>query len=182
MDFLSFTFLVFASYCLALIFYLPYEKLTVKSEQPKVLPVVTPWSVVFLTALLLMFIDIVIDPVALRGNQWFLGQIYGYPEPGIYFGVPLANFAGWMVVGLLAMLGYRLVEAWGWAESFASMTFNPRDVFLGCGLYYGVLVFNLSITVWIGEPLLAMVGCFLYLPITALVIMRWACGRSSCHV
>ena len=182
MDSLSFTFLIFASYCLALVFYLPCESLGTHSKQDGVLPVITPWSVVLLTSLFFMFIDIVIDPVALRGNRWFLGEIYGYPDPGIYFGVPLANFAGWMVVGLVAMSGYRFMEQCGWAESFSTMKFNPRYLLLGCGLYYGVLFFNLSITLWIGEPLLAMVGCFIYVPITALVIMRWACERSSRQV
>ena len=48
----------------------------------------TSWPVFLLTAFLFAFIDMVIDPVALRGDRWFLGKIYYYPDPGIHFGVP----------------------------------------------------------------------------------------------
>ena len=59
-----------------------------------------------LAGLLMMWLDVVIDPLAVRGDRWFLGRIFYYPEPGWYFGVPLANFAGWVVVGAAI--------AWGW--------------------------------------------------------------------
>ena len=59
-----------------------------------------------LTGLLMMWLDVVIDPLAVRGDRWFLGRIFYYPEPGWYFGVPIANFAGWVVVGAAI--------AWGW--------------------------------------------------------------------
>ena len=63
-----------------------------------------------LTSLLFVLIDVVIDPVALRGDRWFLGQVYGYPEPGLYFGVPLANFLGWGVVGVTGTALYHWLE------------------------------------------------------------------------
>ncbi|MCK7477999.1 MAG: hypothetical protein M0C28_11640 [Candidatus Moduliflexus flocculans] len=50
---------------------------------------------------LFVLADVVIDPVALRGDRWFLGRIYGYPEPGLYFGIPrgelrgLGRWSGW---------------------------------------------------------------------------------------
>ena len=50
------------------------------------------WRPVVLGAVLMVTLDIVIDPLALRGYRWFLGQIYGYPEPGVYFGVHLQAF------------------------------------------------------------------------------------------
>ncbi|MDH5698334.1 MAG: hypothetical protein OEZ41_00025 [Nitrospirota bacterium] len=39
----------------------------------------TSWPVVGLTVILFTFLDVVIDPVALQGERWFLGKIYGYP-------------------------------------------------------------------------------------------------------
>jgi hypothetical protein len=45
-------------------------------------------------------------------------------------------------------------------------------VLLGCGLYYGVLLFNLAMTFWIDEPLLGMTGILIYIPITALLMLR----------
>jgi hypothetical protein len=46
------------------------------------------------------------------------------------------------------------------------------NVLLGCGLYYGVLIFNLVITFWIGESLLGMTGLLMYLPLTLLLALR----------
>jgi putative membrane protein len=42
----------------------------------------------------------------------------------------------------------------------------------GILLYYLVLVFNLSMTFVIGETLLGMVGLFIYLPISAILLVR----------
>ena len=53
----------------------------------------------------------VIDPVALRGDRWFLGKIYYYPDPGTHFGVPLANYVGWAVVGLISLSIYFPLDA-----------------------------------------------------------------------
>src|SRR5437879_2972095 len=85
MDSLSFTFLLYASYCLALIFLLPSVTLSDSRRLQLTLdPTIrTSWPVLLLTAMFLTFIDVVIDPVALRGDRWFLGLIYGYPEPGL---------------------------------------------------------------------------------------------------
>ena len=46
------------------------------------------------------------------------------------------------------------------------------NVLLGCGLYYGVLIFNLAVTFWIGESLLGMTGLLIYLPLTVLLALR----------
>jgi putative membrane protein len=35
-------------------------------------------AVLVLAVTFFVLIDVVIDPVALRGSRWFLGQIYGY--------------------------------------------------------------------------------------------------------
>ena len=172
MDSLSFTFLLYASYCLALLLTLPCASETPPRSRTFRWEKSLAWPVIFLTCLFFMFIDIVIDPVALRGDRWFLGLIYGYPDSGVYFGVPLANFLGWFVVGFLAMVGYRVVDQ-GWA----SMPPTPSPILtgnllLGCGLYYGVLVFNLAVTFWIEEWLLGMTGLFIYIPVTVLVIWK----------
>ena len=179
MDSLSFTFLLFASYSLALWLFLPAEPAS-PGPGPRLLTrvghndrcVLLSWPVIGLTCLLFMLIDVVIDPVALRGDRWFLGQIYGYPDPGVYFGVPLANFGGWFVVGLIAMTGYRLVDhRTGMLPAFPHVV-AAREVLLGCGLYFGVLLFNLALTFWIGEWLLGLVGCLLYVPVTALALLK----------
>ena len=172
MDSLSFTFLLFASYCMALVFVLP----SVQQPMPHRLQLVldpnatTAWPALVLTAAFLTFIDVIIDPVALRGDRWFLGLIYGYPDPGLYFGIPLMNFVGWAVVGLVALsIYFRIDRRWSPLSPNPSVT---RNLLLGCALYYGVLMFNLAITFWIGEPLLGLVGVMIYLPVTLLLALR----------
>lgn len=192
MDSLSFTFLLYASYCLALFFLLPVHdvgmvewpgsdriSITALVFDPKIR---TSRSVLGLTVIFFAFIDMVIDPLALRGDQWFLGKIYYYPDPGIHFGVPVANYIGWAVVGLTALTGYFLLD-----HRLQSIRQEPPadrpitgEILLGCGLYYGVLLFNLAVTFWIGEALLGMTGVLIYLPITALMLLRLR-GRLAPH-
>lgn len=188
MDSLSFAFLLFASYCLALAFLLPrgLDRAGRPSRPRFVLdPAVRrSWPVLSLTVLLFAFVDVVIDPVALRGERWFLGRIYFYPEPGLHFGVPIANYVGWAVVGLVSLSAYFYCDRRLPPSSIPSRRGLPSEaadhaspsvaawVLLGCGLYYGVLFFNLTITFWIGEALIGMTGVLIYLPITALLTFR----------
>jgi uncharacterized membrane protein len=173
MDSLSFTFLLYASYCMALLFLLPTDRHTPLRLRFD-LDARTSWPVLGLTALFYAFIDVVIDPVALRGDRWFLGQIYGYTYPGLYFGVPLENFIGWAVVGLIALSGYDVVDRKlpRLPDTVGRDSDVTKKILLGCGLYYGVLAFNVAITFWIGEPLLGVTGLFIYLPITAFCLLR----------
>jgi putative membrane protein len=143
-----------------------------------------------LTSLLFVLIDIVIDPVALRGDRWFLGQVYGYPEPGLYFGVPLANFLGWGVVGATATALYHWMERrlfetplgmerrlfetpLGWKRRLpvtAPRRFAGRAL-LCPGLYFIVLAFNLAVTAALGEWGLLLSGVALTLP-----VLLWTAG------
>lgn len=178
MDSLSFSFLLFASYCLALLFLLPTEK-TNDASDSRVVPALaftpasrTSWSVCTLAVLFFVMIDMVIDPVTLRGNRWFLGKIYYYPEPGVHFGVPIANYVGWAVVGALSLLLYTPLDRRLSAPIPHHRPSTTVVLLLGCGLYYGVLAFSLAITFWIGEPLQGTTGLLLYLPVTMLLALR----------
>jgi putative membrane protein len=121
-----------------------------------------------LASLLFVLIDMVIDPVALRGDRWFLGQIYGYPEPGLYFGVPLANFLGWGAVGMTATAVYHLWERC--LPETRAGRFAGRAA-LCPGLYFIVLVLNLAVTAALGEWRLLLSGVVLALP-----ILLWIAG------
>lgn len=116
------------------------------------------WRTWALTGLFTMGLDVITDPAAVRGERWFLGQIYYYPDGGVYFGVPLTNFAGWAVVawaisGLFLILDRRLGRWWGDWRGY------PADALWGVGLFAGVLAFNLAVTFAIGETALGLVGC-----------------------
>jgi putative membrane protein len=108
----------------------------------------------------MMLLDVVIDPAAVRGGRWFLGHIFYYPEGGLYFGVPLSNFLGWLVVGWVTIGGYVWGEH-GDGHS-RSLVLDRGAPGLGIALYYLVLAVNLSVTLWIGEALLAAAGILVH--------------------
>jgi putative membrane protein len=151
MDSLSFTFLAYAAFSLA-------RALLRRSRGT---------AVVLASGLLMMLLDVVIDPLAVRGERWFLGRIFYYPEGGVYFGVPLSNFLGWAVVGWVIVGGYSLLAAG--VESRP----RPRP---GAVLYGGLLAFNLAITAWIGEIGLLAVGVLVQ-AVAAAVAWRLTAAR-----
>jgi uncharacterized membrane protein len=128
-----------------------------------------------LTGFLMMWLDVVIDPLAVRGDRWFLGRIFYYPEPGWYFGVPLANFAGWMVVGTAIAWGWTILgpRVGGAPPAWASR--YPGHGRQAVGLYYLVLAFNLTVTAAVAEPALLWAGVLLHLPLAVVVV----CSRRS---
>ncbi len=174
MDSLSFSFLLFTSYCLALTFLLPAQGRGLKMVMRADRALRISFPVLGLTVMFFVLLDVVIDPVALRGDQWFLGKIYYYPYPGVHFGIPIANYVGWTVVGLVAFGLYQRLDRrlpdHGNDENVA------RSLLFGCALYYGILAFNLAVTFWIGEPLIGVTGILMYLPITAFLLLKLA-GR-----
>ncbi len=171
-DSLSFTFLCYLGYSLAILTYSPLQ------IRPGDVQVVDTCEIrqsrrVLVTATVFMtLIDIVIDPLTVRGDRWFLGKIYYYPNGGVYFGVPLSNFIGWAIVGAVTIFLFQLVERRQWLSSDAVRPAGVRHLPYGGliepGLYAGVLLFNVVLTFAIGEPLLGMIAIFIYLPLAVL--------------
>jgi putative membrane protein len=139
-DSLSFVFLAYAAFCLA--------RLVLRRGRTAV----SRPRLALAAGVLMMLLDVVIDPLAVRGDRWFLGRIFYYPDGGVYFGVPLSNFAGWVIVGAVGV-GIYLAATGPAAEG------RPGP---GLALYYAVLAFNLIVTVWIGEWVLAAAGIALH--------------------
>jgi uncharacterized membrane protein len=170
-DSLSFSFLCYLGWALAVLLYAP---LVIAPGEFRVAdtPEMRGSRRVLLTgAFFTMMLDWVIDPLTLRGDRWFLGQLYFYPGGGIHFGVPLSNYAGWYLVaavtiGLFQALDRRVT----WPRPPA-----PRLRWAGLLeplLYLGILGFNLTLTFWIGERLLGLLGCMLYAPVVVLFVAR----------
>ena len=167
-DSLSFTFLAYAAFCLARVVLRPMESrapgLTLNSRAPGLTPARSAASlrsillIAVVAGALMMLLDVVIDPLAVRGDRWFLGRIFWYPEGGPYFGVPLSNFVGWWLVGAAGVGGYL------WLAGRGAIGRKPAP---GVALYYVVLVFNLAVTAWIGEWLLLAAGVVLHVVLGA---------------
>ena len=149
-DSLSFVFLAYAAYCLA-------RATLARRTVPR-------WAMALAAGVLMMALDIVIDPLAVLGERWFLGPLFAYVEPGAYFGVPLSNFAGWVIVGAVGV------------GLFLSLVHDDsgRRIWPGVALYYAVLGFNLTMTVHIGELLLAVIGATIHLGVALSV---WSIHR-----
>jgi putative membrane protein len=136
-------------------------------------------AVAVTTGALMMWLDVVIDPLAVRGDRWFLGRIFYYPDPGWYFGVPLANFAGWAILGtVIAAVWLRLeprvaapVPVWG--ARVPGRRWHPVVV------YYGVLGFNLAVTAAVAEAALFWAGVAAHLPLAVLVVSCLAFSSAS---
>lgn len=137
-DSLSFVFLAYAAFCVA--------RLVLRGGRA------VRSRLALASGGLMMLLDVVIDPLAVRGDRWFLGRIFYYPEGGIYFGVPLSNFVGWVIVGVAGVGAYLLITG-------APAEGRPWP---GLALYYAVLVFNLIVTLWIEEWVLAATGFALH--------------------
>jgi len=149
-DSLSFVFLAYAAFCLARI-------ALAGRGAPR-------WVMALTAGALMMALDIVIDPLAVRGDRWFLGPLFAYTTAGPYFGVPFSNFAGWVLVGATGV-GLFLARVPG---------DSGRRVWPGVALYYAVLGFNLTMTVQIGELLLAVIGATIHLVVAMSV---WSIHR-----
>lgn len=174
---LSFSFILFAAYSVALCLLLPEERCSTLRRPPLVQIHFGPVSrssrnILILTSLLFALIDMVIDPVALRGDRWFLGSIYHYDSPGIHFGVPLTNYLGWMVVGVISLLLYFVFDRRLDPLPAHTGLSTTHRLLMGVGLYYLVLAFNLGVTFWIGEWHMGISGAVMYLPITAWLVLR----------
>ena len=163
MDSISYVFLAYASYSLALLVLAPLLRSSWMIYVLETGKIRDSFQARMLGALLFVYLDIIIDPLALRGDRWFLGQIYGYPEQGIYFGVPLSNFLGWFAVGFLMIYVLQKIDRYlrriGASDLIGYK--YPWRFLIGPALYLGVLVFNLSVTFFIREHMLGWAGIFI---------------------
>ncbi len=172
MDSLSYSFLSYISYTMSLLVWSPLKKNGWDVRLGDNAKVKSSLKVVFTGAALFMLMDVIIDPVAFRGDRWFLGKIYTYQEEGEYFNIPLTNFAGWFLVGTAIIGSFCLVNRWLDRHLPESRKDIPYQALLGPGLYFGVLLFNLAVTFYIQEFLLGFCGILITLAILSLVLYK----------
>jgi len=173
-DSLSFTFLCYLGFSLAVLIHSPLYVRRGDIQVADTREIRQSWRVLITGTLLMALIDVVIDPLTVRGERWFLGKIYFYPDGGIYFGVPLSNFLGWALVGAVTIALFQYLEKRRWFEPDLGPAPGTRHIAYG-GLiepifYTGVLLFNVVLTFAIGESLLGIVAIMIYLPVAVLII------------
>lgn len=168
-DSLSYVFLIFAGYTTA-------EFIARRSST---------MIKVFMGAGLTMLLDIIIDPIATIGHKWFLGQIHYYAHSGWYFGVPMSNFAGWFVVSLAVILFNVMM----WTLYPGTFAERPCDI-LACSpsgrdersnpaypmFYISIALFNIAVTFWVGEVMMAMASSAILLIIMTFVTLAYRSG------
>lgn len=171
-DSLSFVFLTYVGFSVAISLYSPLVIERDDFQIAETRAIRRSWRVLFTGAILTTLLDVVIDPLSVRGERWFLGKIYYYPEGGIYFGVPISNFLGWFLVGAVTIGAFQRLEEhlWPHRQPRAGIEHIRCSGLFDVGLYFGVLLFNVALTFWIGEPLIATVDLMIFLPVVVLML------------
>lgn len=108
---------------------------------PLILGCVAVTRRVWHAVLLLVAVDLVLDPAAVRLGFW------AWDAPGVYYGVPLVNFLGWVLTGCIAVLALRRLP-------------RPVPPILARNLWL-VLVFWSAVNAWTGQWLPALIGLVL---------------------
>ena len=171
-DSLSYVFLAYCSYATALFILSPLKSWRWNFATLETRRIRRSFSALLLGSFLQTCLDIIIDPVALQGNRWFLGQIYGYREQGIHFGVPLSNYAGWLLTSFCLIAAFQLIDARRLDETAAGLIKIPFHSLLGPLLYLSVLMFNITMALVIGERLMALCGTLMYvLPVMIVMLL-----------
>lgn len=171
-DSLSYVFLTYCSYTTALFILSPLATKGVDLITLETRAIRHSWAALVLGAFLQTFLDIIIDPVALQGNRWFLGQIYGYYEAGLHFGVPISNYLGWLLTSFLLVAALQQIDRKRDGKTPRGIFAMPFRSLLGPVLYLSVLIFNWIVTLWIGEYLIALTGILIFtLPIVMVIVL-----------
>jgi uncharacterized membrane protein len=181
-DSMSYTFVAFASYTVALLLCSPLYR------RGSDLRVLDSWRircsprVWLMAALFMVMVDFVVDPLSVLGARWFLGRIFWYERPGPYFGVPISNFLGWYLVAAISVaifqaLDFRLNRAPG--QPVGVVPTLPSRALLGPMLYAGIVIFGITMTFIIHASEVGWASIFIFLPLLAMVLHTLT--RSQCY-
>ena len=171
MDSLSFTFLAFASYTVALLLSSPLYRRGFD------LRVLDTWEirgaprVWLMAALFMVMVDMVVDPLSVLGQRWFLGRIFWYDPPGPYFGVPISNYLGWYFVAAVSVAAFQWLDRRlnrGRGKPAGAVPTAPARALWGPGLYAGMVGFAIVMLFRVNAPEIAWAGIFIFLPLLAI--------------
>ncbi|MCA1830594.1 MAG: carotenoid biosynthesis protein [Actinobacteria bacterium] len=132
------------------------------------------WRLALAGGLAAAIIDLVIDPITLRGSEWFQGPLYAYRARGWWFGVPWSNYGGWIVVSAIVIWFDELFE-----HPRAAGSARARDPGAARArwLAYATCAFFVIVGSAIGEWRIASAGLVVTLGLVAMITV--ARGRSG---
>jgi putative membrane protein len=159
MDSLSWSFLTFTGYTCAWQLVAAWKSRNGRLDDAAYQAIRRSPAILFLGALITVWMDPIIDTVALMGDRWFLGQIHGWPNGGEYFGVPLTNFAGWYLVTAVTIGVNQAIDTL-WSRS-SEPDYRLRIPYIhlgGFALFIFLVGFNLFMTAWLREWTLFLAG------------------------
>jgi putative membrane protein len=172
-DSISYTFLAFASYTVALLLCSPLYRRGCD------LRVLDTWRirrsprVWLMAALFMVMVDIVVDPLSVLGERWFLGRIFWYDPPGPYFGVPISNYLGWYLVAAASVaifqtLDFRLNGAP--SKPIGVLPALPSRALLGPMLYAGIVSFGITMLFIIHAHEIGWASVFIFVPLVVMAL------------
>ena len=187
MDSISFTFLAFASYTVALLLSAPLYRRGIDLRMLDTWELRRSPRVWLMAALFMVMIDMVVDPLSVLGDRWFLGRIFWYDRRGRISefrsattsdGISSRRSAwgfssGWIAASIAA------------AASPGAVPAAPSRALWGPGLYAGVVGFAIVMLFRVGAPEIGWAGIFIFLPLLALgfhIVTRPGCRGDATAV
>ena len=192
MDSLSFTFLSFVGYSVALLVASPLYRRGFDVRLLDTWKLRRAPRVWLMAATFMVMIDLVVDPLSVLGERWFLGKIFWYDPPGPHFGVPISNYLGWFLVAAVTVAIFQTLDARlnrGRDKPFGVVPGFPSRALLGLALYAGIVGFGITMLFWISAAETAWASVFIFIPFFALIAniltRRDCCGDKAaiaCHL
>jgi uncharacterized membrane protein len=173
-DSLSFTFLSFASYTVALLVSSPLWRRGLDLRLLDTWAIRRAPRVWLMAAMFMVMVDLVVDPLSVLGDRWFLGHIFWYDPPGPHFGVPISNYLGWFFVAALTIAIFQQLDSRlnrnAKSKPAGLMPSLPSRALYGPLLYAGIVTFGITMLFHIGASEIAWASLFIHLPFLVLVI------------
>ena len=126
---------------------------------------VSPAGLIIGGAVFAAALDLVIDPMTLRGSSWFMGTLYAYRSSGPWFSIPWSNYAGWIFVSALILSIDWLFEA---------RAHTHGDTRRGPLLGYGICSFFIVIALATRHWAIALASIGVTVVLVSVATARWS--------
>lgn len=111
---------------------------------------------IFLDGIILVSLDLFMDPLMVKSGAWT------WIQKGDYFGIPIGNFIGWFIVTIIVTGTFRLFEYFYPRK----VVIHHKSIFIVPVLFYGILALTFCFkAIQYNMNGLALVGSMVMLPI-----------------